>query len=132
MLANHGNQAARRRGIVLVLVLGMLGLLALIGVTFATFSGQSRISARNFAQSAQQPRRDRADGLRPVAAHQRHRRPASAIRGHSLKRDMYGNDAANNGLPSTDRSRTATADPSTACSSHVRHRLHRRASRSTA
>ena len=30
----------RRRGVVLILVLGMLGLLALIGVTFCTFSGQ--------------------------------------------------------------------------------------------
>ena len=51
----------------------MLGLLALIGVTFATFSGQARIGARNFAQSIQQPRPDRADGLRPGAAHRRHR-----------------------------------------------------------
>ena len=48
------NARARRRGIVLVLILGMLGLLALIGVTFATLSGQARISARNFLQAQSQ------------------------------------------------------------------------------
>ena len=44
-----------RRGVVLVLILGMLGLLAIIGVTFATFTGQSRVGARSFAQSVQRP-----------------------------------------------------------------------------
>ena len=60
MLASiRPNQGKRgRRGIVLVLVLGMLALMALIGITFATFSGQSRISARNFFQSMNQPQRD--------------------------------------------------------------------------
>ena len=56
--AQDGTKAARRRGIVLVLILGVLALMAVIGVTFATFSGQSRISARNFAQSVNQPQRD--------------------------------------------------------------------------
>ena len=50
--------SASRRGIVLVLILGVLALMAVIGVAFATFSGQSRISARNFAQSVNQPQRD--------------------------------------------------------------------------
>ena len=60
MLAStRPNQGKReRRGIVLVLILGVLGLMAVIGVAFATFSGQSRISARNFAQSVNQPQRD--------------------------------------------------------------------------
>ena len=60
MLASiRPNQGKRgRRGIVLVLILGMLALMALIGITFATFSGQSRISARNFFQSMNQPQRD--------------------------------------------------------------------------
>src|SRR5271166_3022606 len=86
-----------RRGIVLVLILGVLALMAVIGVTFAAFSGQSRISARNFAQSVNQPQRDElmdyalAQLISDTADHR------SAIRGHSLARDMYGNDAANNG-----------------------------------
>ena len=58
MLASSRRNHRSRRGIVLVLILGMLALMAVIGVTFATFSGQSRISARNFAQSVNQPQRD--------------------------------------------------------------------------
>ena len=83
---------ARRRGIVLVLILAVLGLMAVIGITFATFSGQSRISARNFAQSVNQPQRDE---LMDYALAQLISDTAdirSAIRGHSLARDMYGND----------------------------------------
>src|SRR5271166_3458897 len=90
-----------RRGIVLVLVLGMLALMALIGVTFATFSGQSRISARNFFQSMNQPQRDELMdyALSQLISDTPNRQ--SAIRGHSLARDMYGNDGSFNGyLPS--------------------------------
>ena len=68
--------------------------MALIGVTFATFTGQSRIGARNFAQSVNQPQRDE---LMDFALSQLISDTAdirSAIRGHSLARDMYGNDAA--------------------------------------
>src|SRR3954470_13055372 len=88
----------RRRGVVLVLILGMLGLLALIGVTFATFSGQSRINSKNLAQSRIGP--DSAQ-LMDFALQQLiddTANPLSAIRGHSLKRDMYGNDARTNGF----------------------------------
>ena len=99
MLASiRPNQGKRgRRGIVLVLVLGMLALMALIGITFATFSGQSRISARNFLQSMNQPQRDELMdyALSQLISDTPNRQ--SAIRGHSLARDMYGNDAANNG-----------------------------------
>ncbi len=82
----------------LILVLGMLGLLALIGVTFATFSSQARINARNFALSDTQL--NSSDELMNFALAQLiddTANPLSAIRGHSLRRDMYGNDAANNG-----------------------------------
>ena len=68
-------------------------------VTFATFSGQSRISARNFAQSVNQPQRDE---LMDYALSQLISDTAdirSAIRGHSLARDMYGNDAQHQRLP---------------------------------
>ena len=92
----QGNQR-QRRGIVLVLVLAVLGLMAVIGITFATFSGQSRISARNFAQSVNQPQRDE---LMDYALAQLISDTAdirSSIRGHSMARDMYGNDAVFNG-----------------------------------
>ncbi|HKM56448.1 MAG TPA: hypothetical protein VJY33_23795 [Isosphaeraceae bacterium] len=86
-----------RRGIVLVLVLGMLALMALIGITFATFSGQSRVSARNFFQSMNQPQRDELMdyALSQLISDTPNRQ--SAIRGHSMARDMYGNDASLNG-----------------------------------
>ena len=93
MLAYKKLSQHERRGIVLVLVLAMLGLLALIGVTFATFSGQARINNRNYQQSLLQPQ---ADELMDFALSQLITDTAdvrSAIRGHSLARDMYGNDA---------------------------------------
>ena len=99
MLAStRPNQGKRgRRGIVLVLILGVLALMAVIGVAFATFSGQSRISARNFAQSVNQPQRDE---LMDYALEQLICDTAdirSSIRGHSMARDMYGNDGNFNG-----------------------------------
>jgi len=99
MLAStRPNQGKReRRGVVLVLILGVLALMAVIGVAFATFSGQSRISARNFAQSVNQPQRDELMdyALSQLICDTPDIR--SSIRGHSLARDMYGNDANFNG-----------------------------------
>src|SRR5271165_7282371 len=92
------NQGKReRRGIVLVMILGVLALMAVIGVTFATFSSQSRISARNAAQALIVPQRDELMdyALSQLICDTPDIR--SSIRGHSLARDMYGNDAANNG-----------------------------------
>ena len=98
MLSNtFAPASARRRGIVLILVLATLALMAVIGVTFATFTGQGKIGARNFAQSVLAPR---PDDLMDFALQQLIADTGdvrSAIRGHSLARDMYGNDAANNG-----------------------------------
>ena len=94
-----------RRGIVLVLVLAMLGLLALIGITFATFSSQAKINARNYAQSVLEPQ---GDALLDFALSQLITDTSdirSALRGHSLARDMYGNDGSVNGY--------MTASPST-------------------
>jgi hypothetical protein len=97
MLASSRLKPHERRGIVLVLILGMLALLAIIGVTFATFSGQTRVGARSFAQSMQRPpQSDLMDfALSQLIGDTGDIR--SAIRGHSMARDMYGNDAANNG-----------------------------------
>ena len=97
MLASSRRNQRHGRGVVLILILGILALMALIGITFATFSGQSRISARNFAQSMNQPQRDE---LMDYALAQLISDTAdirSAIRGHSMARDMYGNDGNFNG-----------------------------------
>src|SRR5262245_38020373 len=88
---------APRRGVVLILVLGMIGLLALVGTTFVAISSQVRINARNFADSLLRP--DPKD-LMFFAISQLigdASNPLSAIRVHSLLRDMYGNDASSNG-----------------------------------
>ena len=89
--------SARRRGIILVLVLAFLALTALIGVTFATFAGQGKINARNFARSVLNPN---PSELMDFALEQLIVDTGdvrSALRGHSLARDMFGNDASNNG-----------------------------------
>ncbi len=96
MLATRNN-ATQRRGIVLVLVLAMLGLLALIAVTFAAYAAQAKVNTRNFALAVFKPQ---ADELFDFAMSQLVGDTAdvrSVIRGHSLARDMYGNDAVFNG-----------------------------------
>src|SRR3954470_1610312 len=97
MLASTRQNHGARKGIVLVLVLGMLGLMAVIGITFATFTGQSRISARNFAQSVNQPQRDELMYFALSQLIMDTNDIRSAIRGHSMARDMFGNDAFFNG-----------------------------------
>src|SRR5262249_13043594 len=86
-----------RRGVVLVLILGILGLMAIIGVTFATFTGQSRVGARGFAQSVQRPLQNELMDYALAQLIGDTSEVRSAIRGHSMARDMYGHDAANNG-----------------------------------
>ena len=95
MLAGTRDRTRVRRGIVLILVLAMLGLLALIGVTFATFSGQARLNARNFAQSVLQPQSDELMDFALAQLINDTGDVRSAIRGHSLARDMYGTNITN-------------------------------------
>jgi hypothetical protein len=98
MLANNPRLfGRRRRGVVLVLILAMLGLLAVVGVTFATFSGQAQVGARYFSQSIADPDSDQLMDFALDQLINDTNNPASAIRGHSLKRDMYGNDGIGNG-----------------------------------
>jgi hypothetical protein len=87
----------QRRGVVLILILAMLSLLAVIGVTFATFSGQTQVSQRYFAEAAKEPEPERLIDFGIEQLINDTDNPASALRGHSLKRDMYGNDATTNG-----------------------------------
>jgi large repetitive protein len=105
MFASLRHSRARRRGVVLIVVLGMLSLLALIGVTFATFSGQARVNARNFSQSQNQLDVSEVMDYALAQLINDSGDPQSALRGHSLKRDMYGNDAVFNGF--------VTGNPST-------------------
>jgi hypothetical protein len=97
MLVRLFHQRARRRGIVLVLILGMLSLLALIGVTFATISGQAKVNSRNFLQAQVEPDATTLMNFALAQLIDDTSNPLSALRGHSLRRDMYGNDAWGNG-----------------------------------
>ncbi|WP_435005335.1 hypothetical protein P12x_003232 [Tundrisphaera lichenicola] len=103
MFANTLGRGARRRGIVLVLILGMLGLLALIGVTFATFAGQSLINARNFSQSEARTGAEQYFDFALGQLINDTNNPLSALRGHSLLRDMYGNDSVFRGTVAAER-----------------------------
>src|SRR4051794_6038219 len=98
MFLSRRQSRLQRRGIVLILILGMLGLLALIGVTFATFSGQARTNARNFRLSQNFPESTELMDYALSQLIDDTYNPQSALRGHSLKRDMYGNDSYNNGF----------------------------------
>src|SRR5262245_23624723 len=105
---------ARRRGIVLVLVLAMLGLLALVGITFATYAGQARINNRNFMLSLFQPQADELldFGLAQLITDTNDIR--SVIRGHSMARDMFGNDAFGSGFLPGPFNITAVSAPTVA------------------
>lgn len=97
MQAQSRHPGARRRGVVLVLILAMLGLLALIGVSFATLAGQAHSGARKVVEAMNAPT---SDAMMDYALSQLINdtaNPMSAIRGHSLLRDMYGNDGKLNG-----------------------------------
>ena len=98
MFARTFTSRARRRGVVLIVVLGMLGLLAIIGFTFATFSNQAQIGARLFRDAAYFPDSTEMMDYALSQLIDDSYNPQSVIRGHSLKRDMYGNDATTNGF----------------------------------
>ena len=93
MFARTLGPRARRRGIVLILVLGMLGLVALIGVTFATFAGQSLKSSRDFMQGINRPSSEALMDYALAQLINDTSNSLSALRGHSILRDMYGNDS---------------------------------------
>ena len=118
MYANRTERAGRRRGVVLVLILGMLGLLALIGVTFATFSNQAKIGAEFYSQSVNTPDSEQVIDFALDQLINDTGNPASTLRGHSLKRDMYGNDAVRQRLPQT-ASPSRSDQPLTVTSVHA-------------
>src|SRR4028119_976176 len=84
MFVRHRLTPTARRGVVLILILGMLGLLALIGVTFATFSGQGPFGARKFAESLYAPKPDDLMDFALAQLINDTGNPMSALWGHSL------------------------------------------------
>ena len=109
MFASDRQSSLRRRGVVLIVILGMLGLLALIGVTFATFSGQAKISSRHFVQAKIFPESSEVMDYALSQLVDDTSNPQSVIRGHSLRRDMYGNDSNTNGYLASRPDNAATA-----------------------
>jgi hypothetical protein len=87
---------ARPRGVVLIVVLALLALLALVGLSFALLAGGEEVAARQYHQAARPDRPQLSpEELILYAVGQLVAdtdNPLSALRGHSLLRDMYGND----------------------------------------
>src|SRR5262245_18844806 len=98
MFARRPTSDTPRRGIVLVLILGMLALLALIGVTFAGIASQSMTSSRKFAQSLLVPEAERMFDFGLSQLINDTTDPMSALFGHGILRDMYGDDGGANGF----------------------------------
>ena len=87
-------KSEQRRGVLLLVVLSMLVVFLLIGVTFVMVANQQKDAAKaatTMAQTGNAPK-----NLLDGAMYQLLRdtnNSLSAIRGHSLLRDMYGDDA---------------------------------------
>ncbi len=96
--AQAGNRRSERRGIVLILILAMLSIMALLGVTFATLSGQAQVGARYYASGRNFTTPETYFDFAMNQLVNDTSNPKSAMRGHSLLRDAYGNDATNNGF----------------------------------
>lgn len=106
MKTQTSKQRSRRRAFVLVIAMGLLTLFAGLGVAFAILSRSESLGARNFKRTAQNPMGKRTDvrdsrALLSFAMSQLvydTNRRNSAMRGHSLLRDMYGgwDDPASN------------------------------------
>lgn len=93
--SRHGR--GRRRGVVLLLILAMLSIVALLGVTFATISGQAQVGAQYYAEVINNTNPTKIFDFAVEQLLNDTNNPKSAMRGHSLLRDMYGHDGQNNG-----------------------------------
>jgi hypothetical protein len=93
-----GRPTRPRRGVILIVVLALLSIIALIGVTFATLSGQAQVGARYYALSLNAPDPETVFDYALNQLINDTNNLKSMLRGHSLLRDAYGNDAFNNGM----------------------------------
>ena len=101
MLTSTGQADSRqteRRGVVLILILAMLSIMALLGVTFATLSGQAQVGAKYYASGRNFTTPETYFDFALNQLINETGNPKSVLRGHSLLRDAYGNNAANNGF----------------------------------
>ena len=82
-----------RRGVVLLVVLGMTALIALLGIAFITFTGQDAASSQASSDAVTKsdpPERSLDRALEALLCGTDE--PTASIRGHSLCRDLWGND----------------------------------------
>src|SRR5687767_5956426 len=89
----RGHVRQQRRGVLLLVVLSMLVLFMLIGTAFLMSSSQSRVDAKNSAKLhryGNHPTEVLERGLYEVLRDTEN--PFSAVRSHSLLRDLYGTD----------------------------------------
>ena len=83
----------RRRGVLLLVVLSMLVLFLLMGLTFVVVGTSYKDASESFAKierTGDSPRKELDSAMYQLVRDTTN--PLSAIRGHSLLRDMYGND----------------------------------------
>lgn len=88
---------ARRRGIVLLIILSLLAIFAMIGVAFIVAAGQYRRGARSAARLhvfRDEPQQILDRGMYAALRDLPNSDTASPMRGHSLLRDFYGTDGA--------------------------------------
>ncbi|MGA2031103.1 MAG: hypothetical protein ABSG68_02500, partial [Thermoguttaceae bacterium] len=82
-----------RRGVLLLVILGLLAMFSLVAVAFVIVSSQSRRSAdtgRRVGQTNLNPKQDLDQAMREVLRGSNN--PQSVIGSHSLLEDIYGND----------------------------------------
>ncbi|MBN2295881.1 MAG: hypothetical protein JXM70_25850 [Pirellulales bacterium] len=85
----------KRKGVILLIVLGMLAMFGLIGVTFVLLSGHARRSATAQAKVGQANNPPDRQGNNVIMQILRGTNdPASVLRSHSLLEDLYGNGYA--------------------------------------
>ena len=89
----YRRESTRQRGVVLLIVLSLLMLFAVMTITFVVISGQFRSSAGSYLRQRRGDDEPRKQSDRVVYTLFRDTNDFTNImRGHSLLRDMYGDD----------------------------------------
>jgi hypothetical protein len=90
----------RRRGVLLLVIMGLLAMFGLVALAFVMVAGQHGRSARNLQRIDQQmrtPQQDLHQALLQVVRGENN--PMSAVAPHSLLEDMYGHTLGSDGNP---------------------------------